>query len=142
MSGLPTTRWSLVLSARADASDGRDALAALCTAYREPVLAHLRRRVRDGERAADLVQGFFEHFLQHRLHHSADPACGRFRSFLLACVRHYLSHELEREQTLRRGGDQTSVDCDALELCADGDGPEAAFERAWASTVCTCPPGT
>lgn len=135
MSGLPTTRWSLVLSARDDAESGRQALAALCAAYRTPVLAYLRRRVGDAERAADLVQGFFVHFLDQQLHHSADPDRGRFRSFLLTCVRHYLGHEIEREQALRRGGAMQHVDTEAVEVETEADGPEAAFERAWAATV-------
>lgn len=133
-----TTHWSMVLATRGRDERARQALAELCEAYREPVLAFIGRHRRWRERSEDLTQAFFLQFLEGRHHDVADPARGRFRNFLLAAVKNYLSHEAAREAALKRGG---GVEFDPLEAAdvaapdsADSE-PEAAFMREWTLTV-------
>ena len=135
MGAFATTRWSLILEARADSSDAREALAQLCSAYRGPVLAFVRHRGIPRERAEDLTQEFFEHFLADRIHQGADPARGRFRSYLLAALRHFLSDSEAAAATIKRGGRYGHESLEAGEPIADDDTPERAFERHWALTV-------
>ena len=87
MSMFSTTRWSLVLATREDDRPARDALAWLCTQYRAPVVAYVRRFGYPRQDAEDLAQAFFVKFLESRYHADADPARGRFRSFLLTALK-------------------------------------------------------
>ena len=135
MGGFATTRWSLILEARAQSSDSREALAQLCSAYRAPVLAFVRMRGMSRERAEDLTQEFFEHFLTARIHQGADPARGRFRSYLLAALRHFLNDCEAAAATIKRGGQATHESLDDGEQIASDDSPERSFERRWALTV-------
>lgn len=133
-----TTRWSLVLSA-GDPQDPeyRDALATLCERYWYPVYAFVRRRGTDPDAAQDLVQGFFAGLLEKDTLRAADPALGRFRSFLLSAVKFHLSDERRRRQAQKRGGAVEQIDLQAAEerylLEGDpADSPERLFERRWA----------
>src|SRR5258706_15268132 len=134
-----TTQWSVILKTRAGEGEGRAALERLCNAYRNPVLAYLRRHSASREEAEDLTQGFFLEFIDGRLAASADPARGRFRTYLLAAVRHYLSNARAHAGALKRGGREQLValaDSDELETRADpNESPERTFERTWALTV-------
>lgn len=139
MSGFVTTHWSLILHADDEAA-GRRSLEALCTAYRGPVLAYLRHAARAGEDAEDLTQAFFAYFLERRVHASADPSRGRFRSYLLGTIRHFLSTQRRQHAALKRGGDLADAGSDALDALADERAeadPEQVFEREWALTVLT-----
>ena len=99
-----TTQWSQVLAAR-DGSDteARAALESLCQTYWQPLYAYIRHQGYEPEEARDLTQGFFTEFLEKDFLADVDPSKGRFRSFLLASLRHYLSHERDRERALKRG---------------------------------------
>jgi RNA polymerase sigma factor (sigma-70 family) len=131
-----TTRWSVVVSAGGEGDEARDALAALCRTYRPPVLAYIRARVGGREDAEDLTQAFFAHLLERRLASRADRGRGRFRSFLLTSLKHFLASEYERSVALRRGGGTLQLSGSMLEsIAADGIGPEEAFEQEWARTV-------
>lgn len=138
-----TTKWSLVLAARErDDPAGRDALAELCRAYWYPLYAFVRRRTGEAERARDLTQGFFAEILERDALRRVDPDVGRFRAFLLASVKHYISNERERERALKRGGGRAPISLDADEAeeryriePKDDRTPELAFERNWAATV-------
>src|SRR5262245_17860074 len=94
-----TTRWTQVTAAKMDSPAGRLALAELCAAYYEPVAAFLRCEVGSADAARELAQGFFARMLAGQAIAQAEPARGRFRSYLLGAVKHFLAHE--REAALR-----------------------------------------
>lgn len=139
----PTTHWSCVAEAGdPDAERAREALARLCAGYWYPLYAFVRRRGHDAEEAMDLVQGYFARVLEKGVLAAADPARGRFRSFLMADCAHYLSHQRAHASARKRGGDRRLVSIDArdaegrfLREPADGLTPEHLFERAWAMTL-------
>lgn len=129
-----TTRWSLVLHAGGSGTHARAALEDLCRIYRPPVLAYVRAHCRRSDEAEDLTQEFFAHLLERRIAARADRERGRFRAFLLTALRNFLASEHVRRSALVRGGGATMVELD--DHAADSDeGPEQAFERAWAQTV-------
>jgi RNA polymerase sigma-70 factor (ECF subfamily) len=135
-----STHWSVVLAA-GDRDDrrSRDALAKLCATYWYPLYAFVRRQGFGPEDAEDLTQGFFAHLLEHEALATVDRAKGKFRSFLLASLRHFLADERDRVQAQKRGGGRAPVPLDvvsaerryALEP-ADPAGPDKLFERNWA----------
>jgi DNA-directed RNA polymerase specialized sigma24 family protein len=132
-----TTRWSLILDARGAPEDARLALQDICTAYRLPVLAYIRRHGPHGE-AEDLAQSFFTRLLETRWDANADPARGRFRAFLLTALKRFLANEAAATAACKRGGQQQRVDFEdvAAQLTApDAQSPEQVFQRAWAMTV-------
>jgi len=93
-----TTRWSLVLDAGAEMTPrGRAALGTLCELYWYPLYAYLRRRGQTAEDAQDLTQGFFARLLEKQALNVVDPSRGRFRSFLLASLDHYVSNQRDRD---------------------------------------------
>jgi RNA polymerase sigma-70 factor (ECF subfamily) len=126
------TRWTLVRKAQGRGEEARAALSELCAIYYEPVLQFTRRWCGDAERAKDLAHGFFEDLLGRENLGAADPAKGRFRSYLLAAVKHFLSHRREREAAAKRGGGVEQVPLD--EAPEPGVSPdwEREFDRAWA----------
>src|SRR4051812_42036699 len=89
-----TTHWSLVVGARNSEEPGaKAALNELCRSYWQPVFAFVRRSVSNPEDARDLTQGFFADLLKDRSLSRADPKAGRFRSFLLGALKHFLADE-------------------------------------------------
>lgn len=137
-----TTRWSLVLAAGGDDAASREALAALCEAYWYPLYAFVRRQGRDSEDARDLTQAFLASLLERRDFEKLREERGRFRSFLLASLKHFLANDAARQRTLKRGGDVTLLPLTVDE--AEGRyrhepaapaTPETIFERRWALTV-------
>jgi RNA polymerase sigma-70 factor (ECF subfamily) len=141
-----TTRWSLVLHAggkqAGEERQAADALADLCRSYWYPLYAFLRREGRDAHTAADLTQAFFAQLLSGDALAKADPARGRFRSFLLASLKHFAANERRRDRAEKRGGGQTPLSFDLAEgeqryrlEPADASTPERVFERRWAMTV-------
>lgn len=139
-----TTRWSMIVAAShaAGGTSARDALEHLCRAYWYPVFAFIRRRGHGQDEALDLTQGYFASLLERGLLEAADRERGRFRSFLLATVKQFLSDERKRAAALKRGGaiDFVSLDAASFEEgrraeIAGGQSPEAAFEQQWALTV-------
>jgi len=138
-----TTRWSLVARAASSTAPGaREALEELCRSYWWPLYAYLRGKGLAGGDAADIVQGLFVELIDKgRLAH-ADRERGRFRTWLLSALRFHLSHEREREGSLKRGGGGHVVALDHAEadrrwsLVSDRElDPERLFERAWAIEV-------
>ncbi len=117
------------------------ALADLCDAYYEPVYAFLKCELRDRDAARDLTHDFFAHMLGGGAIRAAERDFGRFRSYLLGAVKHFLSHQREAGQRLKRGGGvvPVSLDEDAFFALAVPDAqslsPEAAYDRQWAVTV-------
>jgi DNA-directed RNA polymerase specialized sigma24 family protein len=141
--GFATTRWTLIRAARDhSAPETRAALAALCAAYWYPLYAFVRRQGYDPDQAQDLTQGFFARLLEKDGLALADQARGRFRSFLLAACKHFLSNERDRERALKRGGGRppVSIDVAVAEGCygrepSHTETPERLFQRRWALSL-------
>lgn len=136
-----TTRWTRVRQAKADSEDGRRALAELCDAYYEPVVAFLRCELRDADCGRELSHAFFAQMLAGGTIHTADQERGRFRSYLLGAVKHFLSCHRAAARRLKRGGgvEQIRIDDEAVGTVPDARQmtPDAAFDRQWALTVLT-----
>lgn len=136
-----TTRWTQIRQAKADSDEGRQALADLCAAYYEPVLAFLRADLRDPDAAADTAHEFFAQLLAGGSIAQAERRHGRFRSYLLGAVKHFLSHQREAAHSLKRGGGTlpVSLDDDTSSARSIPDArqisPDAAFDRQWALTM-------
>ncbi len=138
-----TTHWSVVLTAGASASPGsREALERLCRTYWYPLYSYLRRRGCDTHQAEDCAQGFFAALLQGHALERAAPERGKFRSFLLVCLNHFLADQRDHGQAQKRGGGKAivSLDIDDAETRyqvepAHGLTPERLFEKSWALTV-------
>jgi len=138
-----TTHWTVVLHARqADSPQAREALERLCQGYWYPLYAFVRRQGHDAHDAQDLTQEFFARLLEKNYLQDVDRAKGRFRSFLLASLKHFLANEWDRRKALKRGGARTHVPIDSqsaetrygLEPAHD-QSPEKLFERRWALTL-------
>ena len=138
-----TTHWSVVVAAGNSTSPEVDgALETLCRSYWTPVYAYLRRNGQAHAEAQDLTQEFFAWLLHHEVIGSADRERGRFRSFLLGTLRHFLSAERERSRALKRGGGSIILSWEEfspeqrhyLEPVAAAT-PEDDFDRRWAVTV-------
>lgn len=130
-----TTRWSLVLKAADAAPASRDALAELCRAYRAPVLAFVRHAGAPRADAEDLTQAFFVKFLARGYCAAADPARGRFRTFLLTALQRHLAKSRAHDRASKRGGGVRHEALDETTAAELDASPEREFERAWAHTV-------
>src|SRR5262245_13345869 len=114
-----TTHWSVVLTAGERASlESSQALEKLCGAYWPPLYAFLRRQGHTPHEAEDIVQGFFERFLVKDYLREVSPDKGRFRSFLLASLRHYAANQRRDARTERRGGAIIHMDIDEPAIAA------------------------
>jgi len=138
-----TTHWSQVLrAAEGDSAESREALAELCQAYWYPLYAFVRRRGYNAADASDLTQSYFTLLVEKEYLRQVRPTAGRFRYFLLASLKNFLSNERDRERALKRGGGIRLFSLDAAqaehryrEEPTDPLTPEAIFERRWALTV-------
>lgn len=145
-----TTRWTLVLRARGADPEARDALGELCAAYWKPVYEFVRHGGLDEDAARETAQEFFAHILARGGFGAADPARGRFRSYLLGAVRHFLSDRRDRRRAAKRGGGREHLplgDGGTAETQAPSAPGMAApplavpppddrvFDREWALTV-------
>ena len=138
-----TTHWSVVLSARQDESRDADAaLEQLCHTYRVPLYAFVRRRGYPVHDAEDLTQEFFTRLLAKDFLRAVDRSKGKFRSFLLAALEHFLANEWRRANTQKRGGQFTFVSTDAesaeqqyLQVPASNLSPAQLFEQQWATAL-------
>jgi RNA polymerase sigma-70 factor (ECF subfamily) len=136
-----TTRWTRVVQAKKESEDGRRALAELCDAYYEPVVAFLRWELRDADAAREMSHAFFAEMLAGGTIAAAERERGRFRAYLLGAVKHFLAHQREAARRLKRGGGAAHVSLDedvtgAMEIPdARQAAPDAAFDREWALTT-------
>jgi RNA polymerase sigma factor (sigma-70 family) len=133
------TQWSLVLAAGRGADDPASAAAleSLCATYWTPVYAYVRKRGYQAADAQDVTQDFFARLVEKRLLERARPDRGRFRSFLIASVRHFLANSWDRSVALKRGGGVKAVAFAEVErtLASDEASPERTFERRWAHQI-------
>jgi RNA polymerase sigma factor (sigma-70 family) len=138
----PTTRITLIEAARgAPASEARDALAALCSAYWYPIYAYIRRLGYRPEDAEDLTQGFFARVLEKHYLRDFERERGRFRSFLLGALKHFIANERDWARAQKRGGTVITLPLDTVIRTAETRyslepghdlSPEKLFERQWA----------
>jgi RNA polymerase sigma-70 factor (ECF subfamily) len=137
------THWSLVLRAGdVRAGDAAAALEQLCRAYWPPLYAYVRRRGLDPDDAQDMIQGFFADFLQRPWSQRLTPHEGRFRTFLLAALDHFLANDWDRRHTQKRGGGAVPVSLDLVaaenfygQEPAHSAPPVHVFDRAWATAL-------
>jgi RNA polymerase sigma factor (sigma-70 family) len=143
MTRFPSTHWGTVLAAGDSASPAsQEALERLCRVYWYPVYAFVRRQGYAPVDAEDLTQAFFARLIEKHVLRDVVPERGRFRTFLLAALRHFLANEWDRLRTVKRGGGFTHVSLDAmgaeeryrLEDAAE-ESPETHFDRLWAEAV-------
>lgn len=130
------------MAAQGDSPESRDALSELCDHYYEPVLAYLRRAGEDKDgRARDLAHDFFADLLGGQRIEHLEREKGRFRSYLLGALKHFLSHYRSRERAQKRGGNAATFSLnetgiEAREGSALGNSgalpPDAWFDRQWA----------
>ena len=138
-----TTHWSVVLSAsRPESAHYHQALESLCRTYWFPLYAYLRRHGCDTHQAEDHTQAFLASLMEKHGLRLAEPKRGKFRSFLLAALKHFIANERARANAQKRGGGRQvlSLDCDSAEALyalepRDELSPEKLFERSWAMTV-------
>jgi len=136
----------MVVAARGHpAVGGRDALTSLCQAYWYPIYEYIRHRGYPAQDAQDLTQEFFARLIEKNFAGQADRTRGRFRSFLLGAIKHFLAAESRHARAQKRGGGTGGF---PLELGTtanhyslpdrDTSRPDKNFERQWASTVLDC----
>jgi DNA-directed RNA polymerase specialized sigma24 family protein len=137
------THWSMVLAAKnGNAVEAAAALNKLCRTYWYPLYAFLRREGRSPHDAEDLTQGFFIQLLQRNFLENVSADKGKFRSFLLAALKHFLSDVWDKGRAAKRGGGQIQIPLGDLNpeelylLEPDTKGPAAKiFEQRWAVTL-------
>lgn len=138
-----TTHWSMVLTAGDQADSHKDeALKILCETYWFPLYAFVRKQNIRPDEALDMTQGFFARLLEKEWLTCVDPARGRFRSFLMVSIKHFMSNEWARQRTQKRGGSHRHLSLDRNNAetrygldPVDDRSPEQVYERQWALTV-------
>ncbi len=149
-SAFRTTRWTQVLATRGDSPEASTALRDLCEAYYGPVEAFVRRYRSGGDDARDLTHAFFATLLEGKSLGGIDRTRGRFRSYLLGAVKHFLADERDRARAEKRHGGRQMQSLDAspgpgepyeqrlapLDV-ADPHGfpPDSFFDRQWALAI-------
>jgi len=135
-----TTRWSVVLAAQhgGDGTRALKAMSELCRDYWCPLYAFVRRRGHAPHDAQDLTQAFFATLMETNAT-AADPRRGRFRSYLLGALKHFLANDFHRANAQKRGGGRQIVEWDALEPearysleSADPIDADVIFDKRWA----------
>ena len=145
-SSFASTRWTVVHQAADSQTESQHALSALselCQIYWRPVYVFLRRQGIAEHDAQDLTQGFFADLIDNRAYTRADPMKGRFRSFLLGTLKHFVAHARDHERAQKRGGGALPVQLDERAIAEadmyaasyrkwNGDG---VFDREWAAAL-------
>jgi RNA polymerase sigma-70 factor (ECF subfamily) len=138
-----TTHWSVVAqSALTDVPEAANALAQLCEMYWPPIYSFIRRRGYAPPDAQDLTQSFFAYFLRTKAYARTDRLHGKFRSFLLAAVKNFLSDNWDHDRAVKRGGDFEIISLDQQTAetfydpaSADDSSAECFFDVRWAKTL-------
>ena len=141
-----STRWTVVYQAADSKTSSEHALSALselCQIYWRPVYLFLRRQGIGPHDAQDLTQSFFADLIEDRTYARADQMKGRFRSFLLGTLKHFLAHAAEHDRAQKRGGGAVPVQLDEAAL-SEADvhaarcqswSADGVFEREWAASL-------
>ena len=141
-----STRWTMVLGAGDSAAASAHALSALselCQIYWRPLYAFLRKQGYGPEDAQDLAQGFFADLIKTRTYARADREKGRFRSFLLGALKHFIADVRDRGQALKRGGgmilvnldDKAIAEAEAQIARATNWQADYVYDREWAACL-------
>ena len=138
-----TTRWTVVLTAGdPNHPDAAAALDHLCRTYWYPIYAYVRRKGQTAAEAEDLTQEFFSRLLGRGFPAGVRREGGKFRSYLLRALDHFLINEWQRKHAVKRGGGTTTFSLDGVDADAryaleptDGSTPESVYDRHWAATV-------
>src|SRR5215475_3788219 len=143
----PLTHWSAIIAAgrsQAEPEIAQAALAELCQTYWSPLYSFVRSRGYSVHDAQDLTQSFFAFLIEHKIYKQVDPQKGRFRAFLLACMKNFLADASDRERTLKRGGGQNLLPLHEEQIkeaesvfknhCA-ARSEELVFDRSWAEAL-------
>jgi RNA polymerase sigma-70 factor (ECF subfamily) len=143
-----TTQWTQVLAARTESPAARAALSDLCAAYYAPVHSYIARTTRDLGEARDLTHSFFERLLTGTQLASVQRDQGRFRSYLLGAVKHFLADTRDRQSAAKRGASHPHLPVDQASAGPSADThpgidppdahalpPDAWFDRQWALTL-------
>jgi RNA polymerase sigma-70 factor (ECF subfamily) len=135
-----TTHWTVVLKAGdIETSQGRTALEKLCRTYWRPIYTYLRRKGYSEPDGQDLTQQFFAELLRRNDFGRVDASKGKFRTFLLTCLDHFLSNRRDFERAAKRGGGQEHISFDGMTLqelraCEPRSdlSPDKVFDQRWA----------
>src|SRR5450432_3165480 len=141
-----STRWTVVLAAgnsQLPSARAGEALSELCRIYWRPLYLFLRRENIGPEDAQDLTQGFFAELIRDRSYRRADREKGRFRSFLLGALKHFVADARDGEQTQKRGGgkirelfdESTIAEVEAQLRTAGNWSASTLFDREWAAAL-------
>ena len=141
-----STRWTIVLTASdsaAESAQASSALSELCQIYWRPLYSFLRKQGYGMEDAQDLTQGFFGHLIESRAYTHADRKKGRFRSFLLGALKHFIADNRDRGRALKRGGGRILQSLDEAAIAeAEAQIARAAkwhadevYDREWAASL-------
>jgi DNA-directed RNA polymerase specialized sigma24 family protein len=145
-SSFASTRWTVVRQAADSQTASQHALSALselCQIYWRPVYVFLRRQGIGPHDAQDLTQGFFTDLIESRAYARADPMKGRFRSFLLGTLKHFVAHARVRDGAQKRGGGNAPVELDDAAVSeaetyasrSSSYSPDGIFDREWAASL-------
>ncbi len=138
-----TTRWTVVLAAGRGSGPQADlALEELCRTYWFPLYSYVRRQGYTKENAEDLTQAFFLRFLERNFLEGVASDKGKFRAYLLVCLKHFLINEWDRANRLKRGGGVAPLSLDWQDADAryqinpaDNLSPDKLYDRTWAVTL-------
>jgi RNA polymerase sigma-70 factor (ECF subfamily) len=138
-----TTRWTQVLNARGESPEAQLALGQLCEAYWMPVFKFIRQSNYPEDITRDLTQEFFAQILKQNGLRQVEQGRGRFRSYLLGAVKHFLADQQDRARAAKRGGGATHLPLEvgtytttSLQITDPGSPlPDAFFDREWALNV-------
>lgn len=140
-----TTQWNLVARSNTDQVSqvtARIALEELCRKYWYPLYAFVRSRGHAPADAQDLTQAFFAKVIETNGLATADESRGRFRSYILGAMKHFLSHDRDRRRALKRGGGKPIIEFDSLDPESryaiepeTSDDLDASFNRQWAQQM-------
>lgn len=146
VSSFNSTRWTLVLAAGDDEAATQQSLSALselCRIYWRPLYLFLRRQGQNPADAQDLTQGFFADLIQNRSYARATQEKGRFRSFLLGALKHFVADEHDRAHALKRGGgklfqplnEKALQEIESQFPSVSSGSADVLYEREWAAAL-------
>jgi DNA-directed RNA polymerase specialized sigma24 family protein len=84
----------------------------ICAIYWRPINIFVRASGYDYDDAQDLTQRFVLHLIERERFARADPARGRFRSYVLGALKYFLAHVRQEERAQKRGGGAAVVPLD------------------------------
>ena len=136
------THWTTVLAAGQKNSQAKEALQKLCRTYWYPLYVFVRRQGHGKHDAEDLTQEFFARLLTRDDLATVDREKGKFRSFLLASMKHFLANEWDKAQAKKRGGGKQILSINVQDFeskyamePAHAITPDKLYDRRWAMTV-------